>query len=135
MTLIPRSISLPPHSSDCPSVSIGTIQQRTWIKRAKLRIDEVLLLAHFVIFGGTRQGKSKLFEQICRGLLHLGRGFAFIDPHSDTADDLLAYLAAHANAHDIDPSTIYYLNPNDRLFAFDPFCYHPAPEDPLGDSD
>src|SRR5262249_2305506 len=105
---------------------LGTIQGED----AELHLTEELLKTHLAIFGGTRFGKSKLFELICRELIALGRGFAFIDPHSDTADDLLAYLAARYGELGFLRKNIHYLNPNERLFSFDPFRYHPDPDDP-----
>src|SRR5205085_1010607 len=100
------------------SLQLGAIQGRIWRKRAGLRISEERLRTHLAIFGGTRFGKSKLFERICRELVELGRGFAFIDPHSDTADDLLAYLASRYEQLGFLRNNIHYLNPNERLFSF-----------------
>lgn len=97
-------------------------------------LSEELLHTHLAIFGGTRQGKSKLFEQICRELVRLRRGFAFIDPHSDTADDILAFLAHHHQALGIQKNNIHYLNPFEKLFAFDPFYYESDPTDPVSET-
>lgn len=97
----------------------------------QLFVSEEMLHTHTAIFGGTRQGKSKLYEQLCRELFRLRRGFCFLDPHSDTADDLLAFLAHHQKElGPIRKRNIHYLNPDEMLFAFDPFFYEPHPSDP-----
>ena len=92
---------------------------------------EQLLKSHLAIFGGTRMGKSKLFEHLCRQLMRHGRGMAFIDPHSDTADDLLAFLACHREKLGLLRGRIHYLNPFERVFSYDPFHYVPDSTDPL----
>ena len=98
-------------------------------------IDQESLERHTIVFGGTRFGKSKLFERFGRELIDTGRGFAFIDPHSDTADDLLAYLASKSDQLGFLQGNIHYLNPSERLFSFDPFQYHRDPDDPSADTD
>ncbi len=97
----------------------GSDTEQPWDFRA----DESLLHTHLAIFGGTRRGKSKLFELISRQLIEAGRGMAFIDPHSDTADDLLAYLAFHQDQYGYLCNRLHYLRPDDRFFSFDPFVY------------
>jgi hypothetical protein len=92
--------------------------------------DEGALRTHMAIFGGTRYGKSKLFEQICRELIVHDCGFALIDPHSDTADDILANLAFYQEELGFTAAKIVYINPNDALFSYDPFVYEPDPDDP-----
>lgn len=99
------------------------------------RAEEELLTTHMAIFGGTRYGKSKLFELICRQLLLHGRGFAFIDPHSDTADDLLSFLACYRRTRPFICEQVRYLKPDEQLFSFDPFRYHPDPDDPEGNTE
>src|SRR5207248_10791952 len=112
---------------------LGTIDEAG--TSASFRITEQLLKTHVAIFGGTRSGKSKLFELLCRNLVSMGRGFAFIDPHSDTADDLFAFLASRYEQLGFLQKNIHYLNPAERLFSFDPFIYYPDPDDPYGDPD
>ncbi|WP_221225321.1 type IV secretory system conjugative DNA transfer family protein [Aporhodopirellula rubra] len=97
----------------------------------RIQIEEALLHTHMAIFGGTRRGKSKLFELIGRQLIDQERGFAFIDPHSDTADDLFAYLAYSKNELGYRAKNIHYINPHEKLFAYDPFHYEPDPNDPI----
>ncbi len=79
---------------------------------------------HMMIAGGTRGGKSKLYEHLARQLIENGCGFAFVDPHSVSADELFAYLAYHYDELGFVRANIHYLNPKERLFAYDPFRFH-----------
>lgn len=92
-------------------------------------LTEELLQTHLSIFGGTRQGKSKLFEQIFRELIRLRRGFAYIDPHGDTADDVFAYLANHQEELGLQRLNVHYLNPAEKYFTYDLFHYEPMEGD------
>lgn len=95
----------------------------------EFRMTDELLKTHLAVFGGTRRGKSKLFELLMRQLIEAGRGLAFVDPHSDTADDLFAFLAYHQDEFGYLCNRVHYLRPDDRTFCFDPFAYHgPEPE-------
>src|SRR5436309_3355305 len=53
--------------------------------------NEEPLKYHMAVFGGSGSGKSKLLELFGRHLIDHYRGFCLIDPHSDLAEDLLAY--------------------------------------------
>lgn len=106
---------------------IGTV---TSSGEPSLTISEELLDQHLAIFGGTRYGKSKLIELICRQLIVHRLGFAFIDPHSDTADDLRDYVCAQSLDTPFLKRKIHYLNPSQRLFSFNPFKYCPDPNNP-----
>src|SRR5437764_1228413 len=97
-------------------LQLGTINEAG--VSAAFRITEQFLKTHVMMFGGTRHGKSKLFELICRNLVSMGRGFAFIDPHSDTAEDLFAFLASQYEQLGFLQKNIHYLNPAERLFSF-----------------
>lgn len=119
-----------PESYEIP-VEFGTDTN----KAIRFRADETVLQTHMAIFGGTRYGKSKLFELICRQLLLSGRGFAFIDPHSDTADDLLSFIACQQEELGFVSKKVVYLKPGDRLFSFDPFRYYPDESDPDAHTD
>lgn len=99
------------------------------------QLDESLLHTHMAIFGGTRRGKSKLIEHLCRSFISARRGFVFIDPHSDTADDILAYLASQDEELGIQRANIHYINPNEQLVAIDPFYYDPSFDELSSDPD
>ena len=45
--------------------------------------------SHIYIVGKTRSGKSTLLYNLAMGDIHAGEGIAFIDPHGDTALDML----------------------------------------------
>jgi hypothetical protein len=45
--------------------------------------------SHLYIVGKTRSGKSTLLYNLAMGDIHAGEGTAFIDPHGDTALDML----------------------------------------------
>lgn len=97
--------------------------------------DESVFKRHLMVAGGTRGGKSKLYEHLCRQWIEHGRGLAFVDPHSVSADELFSYLAYHFGDLGFAQHNIHYLNPKERLFAFDPFRYAPEANDPLADSE
>lgn len=124
---------MPLPSTDNFPVLFGSIHQSGQL--IDFRATEEVLQTHMAIFGGTRYGKSKLFELLCRQLLLHDRGFAFIDPHSDTADDLLAYLSSEPERLGFISKKVHYLKPGDRLFSFDPFRYTPDPDDASAHSD
>src|SRR2546426_944649 len=92
-------------------------------RKHAIRLNETELHNHVAIFGGTRKGKSKLLEMMLRQLLVSWRsGFCLIDPHGDLCDELLGYIALHwSKMPETKRSHIYYLNPSEQLFAFDPF--------------
>ena len=50
---------------------------------------------HLYVVGKTKKGKSKFLEHIAYQLITMGQGCGLLDPHSDLADDLLAYLAPY----------------------------------------
>ena len=89
-------------------------------------MDETQLSRHIGIFGGSGCGKSKLIELLCRKLMDDYRGFCFIDPHGDTAEDLLCYAAKKTELHRNDRicKRIHYLEPTfETVFGFDPFDF------------
>ena len=50
---------------------------------------------HAYIIGQTGTGKSKLLENLAFQDMMDGRGFAFIDPHGDSAEELLGMVPRH----------------------------------------
>lgn len=78
---------------------------------------------HMVVMGTTGSGKSKFLEHFGRHLIAHGHGFTFIDPHGDTVEDLMAFLARDAERNGTDCSEyVHYLEPStSKLFSFDPF--------------
>jgi hypothetical protein len=92
------------------------------------------LAHHAAVLGGTGSGKSKLLERLMRCLMAAGRGFCFVDPHGDTSEDLLAYVAWRKQVEGDDAlfRRIHYLEPSyEMMFAYDPFRFrplHPLPD-------
>lgn len=62
---------------------------------------------HTYIVGQTGTGKSTILENLAVQDMMLGNGFAFIDPHGDTAEKLLSMVPKH-RAEDV-----IYFNPGD----------------------
>jgi hypothetical protein len=65
---------------------------------------------HMYVVGKTKKGKSKFLEHTALQLITMGQGCGLLDPHSDLADDLLAYLAPYLNDK----------NHRDRVIYFEP---------------
>lgn len=75
---------------------------------------------HTYIIGQTGTGKSKLMENLAYQDMMDGKGFAFIDPHGDSADELLAMVPKER------VEDVIYFSPGDmdmpiglNLFEFD----------------
>lgn len=76
---------------------------------------------HTYILGQTGTGKSKLLENLVLQDIRSGRGLAFIDPHGDSAEEILQQIPKE-RADDV-----IYFNPADmefpiglNLFEYDP---------------
>lgn len=101
--------------------------------KEKAYLSDADLDHHMAVLGGTGSGKSKFLERLMRCFLHGGRGFAFIDPHGDTSEDLLAYAAHHARVEKNDSffKRLHYLEPTyEMVFGYDPFKFQPLHEIP-----
>ena len=86
--------------------------------------------------GGTRLGKTVLTVWIIfQIILKSCAGLAFIDPHSDGADDLFARLCYFFNRLGFRKLNLHSLKPRERLFSIDLFAYEAPTEDPYGDPD
>ena len=123
--------ALIPYRPQSVTVDLGSIASRN---DASVTLgEEEHLKEHMAVYGGTGQGKSKLFELILRQLIHRGRGFCLIDPHGDLAEDLAAYMSwirlpeAETSYGIFGPDAMFYRNVHylepgtDRTFALDPF--------------
>lgn len=76
---------------------------------------------HIYIMGGTGMGKSVLLENLALQDMLNGKGFAFVDPHGDSAENLLAMVPKDR------VEDIVYFDPGDmenpiglNLFEIDP---------------
>jgi hypothetical protein len=76
------------------------------------RIGAQQRTTHMYVLGITGQGKSKLLEHCLFQDITSGRGCGLLDPHTDLAQDLLAYLA----------SSGFFTSPKnrDRFVYFEP---------------
>lgn len=73
----------------------------------EVRLDPVDRQRHTYIVGQTGTGKSTMLENLAVQDMLNGDGFAFVDPHGDTAEKLLSMVPKH-RAEDI-----IYFNPGD----------------------
>ena len=60
--------------------------------KKEIRIDESDRARHMYVVGQTGTGKSTYLENLALQDMLEGRGFAFVDPHGDTAEKLLAMV-------------------------------------------
>ena len=63
--------------------------------KKEIRLDESDRRRHTYIIGQTGTGKSKLMENLAIQDMYEGRGFAFVDPHGDSAEALLGMIPKH----------------------------------------
>ncbi len=91
-------------------LAVGRIEDFPFSWTFRLRPEE--RATHCYVLGITGQGKSKLLEQMLFQDISAGRGCGLVDPHSDLAQDLLAYLA----------ETKFFDDPQNRarIVYFDP---------------
>jgi hypothetical protein len=67
-------------------------------------------LRHIYVLGKSGTGKSTLLENMAVDDFKKGRGVAFIDPHGDSAENLLNYIPSHRI------NEVVYFNPADREY-------------------
>lgn len=75
--------------------------------KKQIRLSENDRRRHVYIIGQTGMGKSKLLENLAFQDIMDGRGFAFIDPHGDSAEELIGMIPKER----IDD--VIYFNPSD----------------------
>lgn len=96
---------------------VSLFGQTTYHRRfAPFGIRQADRFSHLFVLGKTGSGKSSLLETLARADLEAGRGFAFIDPHGDVAERLVATVPEG------DQDRLIYLNAPDRS---QPFGYNP----------
>ena len=84
---------------------IGVNEFRGIEKQIRLGIND--RRRHTYIIGQTGMGKSKLLENLAYQDIMEGRGFCFIDPHGDSADELLGMIPQSRM------DDVIYFNPSD----------------------
>ncbi|HVQ43511.1 MAG TPA: hypothetical protein VMT30_00915 [Candidatus Saccharimonadia bacterium] len=78
--------------------------------RKEIRLSAEDRRRHSYILGQTGTGKSTMLENLAVQDMQAGNGFAFIDPHGDSAEKLLA-LVPKSRAEDV-----IYFNPADTQY-------------------
>lgn len=78
--------------------------------KKQIRLGDVDRRRHTYIIGQTGTGKSKLLENLALQDMLDGKGFAFIDPHGDSAEALLGMVPKER------VEDIIYFNPADMEF-------------------
>ena len=61
-------------------------------EKKEIRLSEEDRRRHVYVIGSTGMGKSKFLRNIAFQDMQEGRGFAFIDPHGDVAEELLSMV-------------------------------------------
>ena len=84
---------------------IGVNEFRGIEKQIRLGIND--RRRHTYIIGQTGMGKSKLLENLAYQDIMEGRGFCFIDPHGDSAEELLGMIPQSRM------DDVIYFNPSD----------------------
>lgn len=82
---------------------------------------------HMAVLGGSGSGKSSFIELLLRQSMPGGMGFCYIDPHSDTANNLVAYAAAQkAIGDDSIWRKIHFIEIGTKhAVSYDPFAHLP----------
>lgn len=75
--------------------------------RKEIRLSDNDRRRHTYVIGQTGVGKSILLENLAYQDMHSGKGFAFIDPHGDSAEKLLANIPKER------VEDVIYFNPGD----------------------
>lgn len=112
-----KQVDGPTHVLD-EGILLGYNEYRGTKKQIRLGVKD--RRRHAYIIGQTGTGKSKLLENLAFQDMMDGRGFAFIDPHGDSAEELLGMVPKHR------VEDVVYFNPGDmetpvglNLFEFD----------------
>jgi hypothetical protein len=99
-----------------PSLTVGNHGPAA-LFRYRLPLSQ--LDTHVYMVGRTKQGKSKLLEQLLLEIIRLDQGGGLLDPHGDLAEELLARLASQPQWPQV-RERIVYVDPSrdDYLIPF-----------------
>jgi hypothetical protein len=88
--------------------------------KKEIRLSEADRARHMYVVGQTGTGKSTFLENLALQDMLEGRGFAFVDPHGDTAEKLLAMVPKERT------EDVIYFSPADMDFplGLNMFEYH-----------
>jgi hypothetical protein len=85
-------------------------------KEEKIGIKQEDRNTHMYIIGKTGSGKTKLLELLMRSDFEKGKGVIFLDPHGDTAENIIRYIPKSR-----EKDVIYVdFTISDFVFAFNP---------------
>ncbi len=76
-------------------------------KETHIRLTDTDRRRHMYILGQTGTGKSALLKSLILQDIYAGKGFCFIDPHGDAAEDVLRFIPEHRI------KDVIYFNPSD----------------------
>lgn len=98
------------------AIAIGTDLQ----SNGKLVLDKKARETHVHVIGASGTGKSYFLEQMIRRDISRGSGVCFIDPHGETYNNLVAWLATSG----ISARSVHLINPSRGEFSvgFNPLC-------------
>lgn len=91
-------------------------------------LSEAMLATHMVVLGRTGSGKSRFLNLFLRFKVAARQGFCLIDPHSDLAEDVLAYCARkliETGDRSLLPRLHWLEVSFEMVFAYDPFRFVP----------
>ncbi len=91
-----------------PITVMGEANYRNRLRRFGIKQDD--RRRHMYVIGKTGMGKSNLLENLAISDVHMDHGLCFIDPHGDTAEDILNYIPPHRI------NDVVYFNPSDLDF-------------------
>lgn len=97
-----------PHNIPKDGILMGHNVFRGVKKEVRLSIDD--RRRHVYVIGQTGTGKSVLLENLALQDMMRGNGFAFIDPHGDTAETLMSLVPKERT------EDVIYFNPGDTDF-------------------
>ncbi len=95
----------PPVNLPASGILLGYSLFRGETKEARITDDD--RRRHFYIIGQTGTGKTVMMAEMIRQDIFAGRGVCFIDPHGDTAEEILGFIPQE-RANDV-----IYFNPGD----------------------
>jgi CxxC-x17-CxxC domain-containing protein len=96
------------HDDNQPITVLGEANYRNRLRRFGIKQDD--RRRHMYVIGKTGMGKSVFLENLAISDTHAGHGLCFIDPHGDTAEDMLDYIPPHRI------NDVIYFNPSDLDF-------------------
>lgn len=117
-----REVDGPHQPMDPNGLLIGYNYFRGVKKEIRLGVDD--RRRHTYIMGSTGMGKSVFLKNLALQDMRAGRGFAFVDPHGDAAQDLLCMVPENR------VNDVIYFNPSDMENPIGMNLFEISPDDP-----